>query len=92
MAQQSTTFPPGGQLLNWVPGFATGGLSIRGIRVDNQSGSWLSISISGLGVQFIPPYTLGWSQSPYSPLSSITILSQGPINSQSTTQGGTVGV
>ena len=92
MAQQSTQFPPGGSLLNWTPGFSLGGSPIRGIKVDNTSGSWLNIQIPGLPVQYIPPYTLAWSMTLLTPLNNVTILSGGPFGSISTNSGSNVSV
>jgi hypothetical protein len=92
MAQQSTQFPPGGQLLNWTPGFATGGSPIRGLKVDNTSGSWLGVQVVGLPTQYIPPYTLGWAMTFTTPLSNVTITSGGPPSSISTNSGSNVSV
>ena len=92
MAQQTTQFPPGGNLTNWVPGFSSAGHPIRGLRVDNTSGSWLSVVIPSLPVQFIPPYTLAWSMTLLTPLSNVTINSGGPPNSFSTAGGTNVTV
>jgi hypothetical protein len=40
------------------------GTRIRGVIVDNPSGSWVKLSGTGLGFEpFIPPYTLAWSVS-----------------------------
>jgi hypothetical protein len=92
MAQQTTQFPPGGNLTNWVPGFSTSGHPIRGLRVDNTSGSWLGVQIPSLAVQYVPPYTLAWSMTLLTPLSNVTILSGGPPGSVSTSTGDNVTV
>ena len=92
MAQQTTQFPPGGNLLNWAPGFSTSGSPIRGLRIDNTSGSWLGVQIPSLAVQYVPPYTLAWSVTLLTPLNNITVLSGGPPNSFSTAGGTNVTV
>ena len=92
MAQQTTQFAPGGNLTNWTPGFSTSGSPIRGLKVDNTSGSWLSIIVPSLPVQYIAPYTLAWSMTLLTPLSNITINSGGPPNSISTLAGTNVTV
>jgi hypothetical protein len=92
MAQQTTQFPPGGSLQDWAPGFSTAGSPIRGIKIDNTSGSWLSLIIPGLPVQYVPPYTLGWSMSLLTPLNTVTVNSGGPSGSVSTNSGTNVTV
>lgn len=92
MAQQTTTFPPGGSLQNWTPGFSSAGSPIRGIKIDNTSGSWLSVIFPGLPVQFVNPYTLDFRITCIVPLNNLTILSGGPPNSISTPQGTNVAV
>lgn len=59
-----------------------------GIAIDNASGSWLNIPTLET---WIPPYTLGWSQTfPYAVASVDIIAGDGPSGQIGTTQGDTV--
>jgi hypothetical protein len=62
------------------------GTPIRGIVVDNPSGSWLYISSEQ---QWVPPYTNGWSMPLTYDQTAITVdaQNQGPAGQVSTTQG-----
>lgn len=61
------------------------GSFIRGVEIDNPSGSWLYVPAFET---FIAPYTLGWSTSLPHDASSIDILAQdGPAGQISTAQG-----
>jgi hypothetical protein len=57
---------------------------MRGIVIDNPSGSWLYLPVN---IDWVPPYTIGWSRS-LDGLASIDILfSDGPAGQVSTQQG-----
>lgn len=75
------TAAPGGDLR----AISLPGSFIRGVEVDNRSGSWLQL----LGFDtFIPPYTLGWSVGMPHGASSVDIVSQdGPAGQVSTSEG-----
>lgn len=68
------------------------GTRIRGVIVDNPSGSWIQLDGVGLGFQpYIPPYTMAWS---VSLLPSVSELSAayvaGPIGQSSSLAGAPV--
>jgi hypothetical protein len=61
------------------------GTPIKGITIDNPSGSWLYIVSER---QFVPPYTIGWSMPCSYEQSSVTVnAGQSPAGQVSTTQG-----
>lgn len=74
-----------------LPAISMPGGSIRGVEIDNSSGSWLFIPSFET---YIPPFTIGWSMDfPYA-ASSIDIIAgnPGPVGQSSTAQGNGVTV
>lgn len=65
------------------------GSRVRGVIVDNPSGSWVKLSGTGLGFEpYIAPYTLAWSVSVLpSVLEIAAAYVAGPIGQPSTTAG-----
>lgn len=53
MQSQTRTFPAGGSLNSFAPGFP-----IRAVEVSNASASWLRVID-----WYIPPFTFGWMHS-----------------------------
>lgn len=66
--------PAGTGITGWNPGFL-----VRGITINNVSGSWLQVKTSGLiGNMYVPPYTVGWSKSISPAVQSVDISLSGP--------------
>lgn len=79
------------QLFSAAPGQSlpsvalSGGTVIRGISIDNPTGSWLLVQNS---LDYIPPYTLGWSKTLEYSAPSLTVLAgNGPTGQVGTATG-----
>lgn len=63
---------------------------VRGIVVDNPSGSWLRLSTTG---EYIAPYTIGWARPLPQAATSVSLTAgDGPSGQLGTTEGDTVHV
>lgn len=87
MASDVRVTPVGTDIDYWQP---SGGWQIKGIRVDNPSGSWLSVAPFN---RSIPPYTLNWYTSYNASVANVSVkFVDGPVGKLSTLVGNPVTV